>query len=122
MDRSKGKGLQQNSRKSGSERPIQRVQEHTAIGAFFDSCVDHRKDQAAGNQQSQWQRGYKGFEDVRNLRMQKKVPAEKRGRCEEPCDYREEADCRVKRSPSSPCGWSLQLKLRNAGQEQREAD
>src|SRR5437588_8189959 len=106
MDRSKGEGLQQKSGESGPEGAIQCVQEHTAIGAFLDSCVDHRKDQAASNEQSQWQRGYKGFDDVRNVRMQKKVPAEKRGRCEEPCGYREEADGRVQRSPPSPCGCS----------------
>src|SRR5437868_8661696 len=73
--------------------------------------------------------------------MQKKVPAEKRGRCEQPCGYTEEADGRVKRSPSSPCGCSPQpgytahdpritkqtngqdeLKMRHAGQGQAETN
>ena len=117
------------------------MQEHTAISAFFDGRVDHRKDQAAGNQQCQWHRGHKGFDDVRDVRMQKKVLAEKRGHCEEPCGYTEEADGRVKRSPSSPCGCSPQprdtahdsrvtkqtktqdnLKIPHAGQGQAEAD
>jgi hypothetical protein len=75
-----GKGLQQKSRESGSERRIQRVQEHTAIGGFFESCVEHGPNQAARNQQSQWQRGHISFDEMRNVRMQKKIPAEKRGR------------------------------------------
>jgi hypothetical protein len=73
--------------------------------------------------------------------MQKKVPAEKRGRCEEPYGYREEADGRVKRSLSSPCNCSPQpgytshdsrvtkqtkgqddLKIQHAGQGQAETD
>src|SRR3977135_1218435 len=102
MNRPEGNGLQQKSCESRAECPIQRVKEHPAIRGFFDSCVEHGKNQAAGNQQSQWQRWYISFDDIRDIRMQKNVPAEKCDGCEKPCAYREQADARIERSPPSP--------------------
>ena len=73
--------------------------------------------------------------------MEKKVPAEKRDGCEEPCAYGEQADARIERSPPSPRRCSPQPgytahdprvtketkgqdngKISHAGEDQAEAD